>query len=146
MSAAGDAAARSADAGTTLIEALVVVAITGMIAALMFPSLQRMLGVLSLRQTASVLASNLQVARAQAIRSGSAVIVSIAPDGRSYASNAGPSAAAPADVRLVARGGRSIVFYGDSSTTGGQIIVEGEGRRILVGVDPASGAVSRSGA
>ena len=145
MSATGDRGRRS-DAGTTLIEALVVVAITGLVSLLMFPSLQRTLGLLSLRQTAGVLASNLQVARAEAIRSGRPMAVAVAADGRSYDWSAGPPAAAPSDVRLAAQGGRPIVFYADSSSSGGAIIVEGHGRRIIVVVDPAAGTVSRSGA
>jgi general secretion pathway protein H len=146
MSATGSQTRRRADRGFTLIEAVVVVGITGLVSALLFPNMQRMLGVLALRQTACVLASNLQLARAGAIRTGAPVAVSIAPDGRSYSWNASAWAAAPLDVRLASGGGRPIVFYADASTTGGVIVVEGEGRRILVGVDPFTGAVTRAGA
>jgi len=65
MSAAGNR-----DAGFTLLEALVVVAIVGMVAAIIAPNMATSLSLLSLRQSASVLQADLRTARATALRTG----------------------------------------------------------------------------
>jgi prepilin-type N-terminal cleavage/methylation domain-containing protein len=60
MSAAG-----SPDAGVTLLEALVVIAVVALVAAIIAPNIETSLDLLSLRQSASVLQADLRVARAR---------------------------------------------------------------------------------
>ena len=72
MSAAGDR-----EAGVTLLEALVVIAVVALIAALIAPNMRTSLDVLSLRQSAAVLQADLRVAHATAMRTGNPVTVSL---------------------------------------------------------------------
>jgi len=67
MSEIGDPGAHSADAGTTLIEALVVVTITAMVSFIGFPKLQQGFLTLAQHQTVAVVAERLRGARNEAI-------------------------------------------------------------------------------
>ena len=79
MSAAGDR-----EAGVTLLEALVVIAVVALIAALIAPNMRTSLDVLSLRQSAAVLQADLRVAHATAMRTGNPVTVKPLPGGHGY--------------------------------------------------------------
>jgi general secretion pathway protein H len=138
MSVTGD----RPDAGTTLLEALVVLAITGLIGGLVFPSVERTLDVLSLRQSTSVLVANLRSARAQALRTGQPTELGVARDGARYAWPGGGEQRLPADERVSLTGAERIVFYADGSSGGGQLSVTGSGRRIDIAVDSATGAIA----
>jgi type IV fimbrial biogenesis protein FimT len=69
------------DSGFTLLEALVVVAIVGMVAAIIAPNIATSLDLLSLRQSAAVLQADLRTARATSMRTGSRVLVTPFPAG-----------------------------------------------------------------
>ena len=128
-------------AGTTLIEALVVVAITALVSLIGFPRLQQGLLTLSQRQTVSAVAVRLREARAGALRSDRPAVFAIAANGRAYGWSGGPRWAAPAGIALAPAGG-AITFFTDGSSTGGAVWVVAPHRRLSVWVTPATGAVA----
>ncbi len=130
------------DAGTTLIEVLVVVAVTALIGGIAFPRLQQNLGTLALRQAASALEANLRIARAEALRSGGRVVVAMAPDGRSYGWLTGSQTAVPGAVHLNANPNRSIEFYPDGTSTGGHFVMATAYRSIGISIDSFTGIVT----
>ncbi len=149
MSETGDAAGQNAppfasQAGTTLIEALVVVAITTMVALIGFPRMQQGLLTLAQRQTVSVVAARLRQARAEALRRDMPVVFAIAPDGRAYGASDGGLAQAPVGVSLTTPsgpGGR-ILFHGDGSSSGGAVWVSAGRRTIAVLIGAPGGDVA----
>jgi general secretion pathway protein H len=149
MSGTGDIAAVSrADAGETLIEALVVVAILGMVAAIGFPEMRRQLATLAQHQTVATVAARLRGARAEALRRDAPVVFAITRDGTGFATTGGRVDRTPEGVVLAvspARAG-SLVFYGDGSSSGGSVWV-GAGRRTTrVDVTAGTGVVAVGGA
>jgi len=144
MSATGESGLRfPPQAGTTLIEALAVVAITTLIALIGFPRMQQSLLTLSQRQTVAVVASRLREARAEALKRDRPAAFSVAADGRVYGASVGEPATAPLGVTLAlaAAGSGRIVFYGDGSSSGGQVLVRTAQRTIAVRVVPQTGVV-----
>jgi general secretion pathway protein H len=141
MSATGT---RAGEAGTTLLEALVVVAITAMVSGMVFPSLERALDQLSLREAAGKLTANLRLARAAAMRGDAHVAFVVAPDGRSYSWTGGPTVSMPGVLRITALKGQTIDFYRDGTTSGGVVVAQSPRRGVTVSVDPVSASVLRS--
>ncbi len=133
-----------AQSGTTLIEALVVVAITTMTALIGFPAMRQGLLTLARQQTVSVVAARLRQARAEALRTDGPVLFAVAADGRTYGTSDGPAAATPTDVTLATSGaaGGRIIFYGDGSSSGGVIWIRAARRAVAVAVTPLSGAIA----
>jgi Tfp pilus assembly protein FimT len=152
MSATGDRPpALETQAGTTLIEALVVVSILAIISLIGFPRLSGELAGLSGRQTAAAVEARLREARADALRGETTVRFFVTPDGHGFGAGRGAYAAAPAGVVLSSASpagvaGVGIVFYGDGSSSGGSVWVTAAGRRIPVTVAPATGAIALGGA
>ncbi len=141
MSATGDDAAPSAQAGTTLVEALAVVAITALVAMIGFPRMQQGLLTLAQRQTVSAVAARLRQSRAEALRHDAPVIFTVAADGRAYGEPGGIPVPAPPGVTLSTSTGR-IAFFGDGSSSGGLVWVSGGRRAIAVIVSAPAGAVA----
>ena len=145
MSGTGEALARlSLQAGETLIEALVVVALTSMVALIGFPRMQQSLQALAQRQTVAVVAARLREARAQAMRQDAPAVFALASDGRSYGTVGGPVNDAPSGVSLATPRGSDgrIAFYGDGSSTGGVVWVRSAQRAIGVYVTTPGGAIA----
>lgn len=142
MSATGDVD-WARDAGETLIEALAVVAIVGLVATIAFPRMQQGLLGLSQHQTAATVTARLREARAQAIKRDSIVVFSVAGDGRTYGVADGAATVTPpgVDLRALRGGDGRIIFYGDGSSTGGLIGVHAARRTIAIFVDAPGGAV-----
>lgn len=161
MSGTGDAARRHespsrasetrADSGTTLIETLVVVAITTLVALIGLPQMRQGLLTLSQRQAVAVVAARLRLARAQALREDAPVAFAVAPDGAAYGVVGGVPTPTPPGVTVsiprdpAAAGGR-IVFFGDGSASGGVVAVSAGRRTLRVFVNPGAGAVAVQGA
>jgi general secretion pathway protein H len=133
------------DAGTTLIEALVTVAVIGLAASVGFPRLQQSLASLSWRESIAVVAARLRQVRADALRTGNVTAFVIAHDGRGYSAPGGGFVPTPPGVELTSPSGRAIGFYGDGSSSGGSIWVSARGRSLPVRVSPATGAISVGG-
>lgn len=132
---------RPDQAGFTLLEALVTIAVTVLIGGVVFPDLQRTLQALQVRQTAAVVEANLRVARAEAFRQSQPVAFAVEPDGSGFAWTGGPARNVGRGVNLSLTTGRPIVFFGDGSSSGGAVSVAGAGRRYRLTVDPATGGV-----
>ncbi len=127
MSATGDPAPRHADAGFTLFELLVAVAIMSLVAGIAFPALQQVNARRTLDHAQRALAVAIVTARAEALTRGRVVALA-------------PAAAAPdtllANGQIVAKlpSGASVtwpaerpVFYPDGSARGGMLSVTADG-------------------
>jgi general secretion pathway protein H len=150
MSATGDAPG-APDAGTTLIEALVVVAIMAMMAVIGFPQLRQTLALLAQRETVAVVTARLREARALALRRDAPVLFAVTGDGLGYATTGAPVTRAPPGVVLASKSGApgdatgAIAFFGDGSSTGGAVWVGAGRRTIPVYVAPGTGVVAVGG-
>jgi Tfp pilus assembly protein FimT len=130
---------RRGDAGTTLIEALVVVAIISMVTMVAFPHLEQGWLSMSRRQTTAAVAERLREARATALLLDQPVVFSVADDGRLYGWR-GATARTGGGIYLRSANG-PIAFFGDGTSTGGAIWITAARRSSLVGVDAGNGAV-----
>jgi general secretion pathway protein H len=140
LSASALPAAARADSGFTLLEMLVVLAITGLIAGLLYPQIETATFAIRQRVAREQVAAGVAAARAMALRSGGPIELSA--DIGSAALLVGGSKRITLDatgqIRLTMRP-QTIVFYPDGSTTGGQLVL-GTGR------DAAAFDVPRAGA
>jgi len=137
MSAAGNP-----EAGVTLLESLVVIAIVAMIAAIIAPNIGASLDLLSLRQSASVLQADLRVAHATAMRTGSKVTVTELPGGHGY-DWIGGTRRLPAAIAINMSG--PVSFMADGSMVPADISLKSGGRRIAIGLDTTTGAITAGG-
>lgn len=139
-----------AQSGTTLIETLVVVAITALVALIAMPQMQHGLLTLSQRQAVAVVAARLRLARAQALRQDAPVTFTVAPDGLAYGVAGGvptptPPGVSVSIVRGTAAANGGIVFYGDGSASGGAVGISAGRRTLRVVVSHVAGAVAAQG-
>lgn len=137
MSGAGDR-----DAGVTLLEALVVIALVALIAAIIAPNIEGSLNLLSLRQSASVMQADLRVAHATALRTGSTVTVKLRPDGHGY-DWIGGTRQFPQAVSVSMS--NPVSFLADGSLVPATISVATGTRRIPLTIDTTTGAVTAGG-
>jgi prepilin-type N-terminal cleavage/methylation domain-containing protein len=137
MSAAG-----KTEDGFTLLEALVVLAIVGMIAAIVAPNIGASLDLLSLRQSTSTMQADLRVARATAMRTGNPVAMKPLPRGRGY-DWIGGTRHLPENIKLTMPG--PVSFMADGSMLPANIALSSGGRRIPLVIDVTTGAVTAGG-
>ena len=137
MSAAGNP-----DAGVTLLEALVVIAIMALIAGLMAPNIGASLDLLSLRQSAAVLQADLRIARATALRTGRPVVVKPLPGGHGYDWIGGTRHLPGAIVLSMSA---PVSFLPDGSLIPAGISIAAGTRRIPIVIDSTTGAIKASG-
>ncbi len=139
MSATGKPLAQ----GFTLIEALVVVAITALLGGLMFPRLQGLVTGQEFRTARSTVILGVEQARARAIRSGGDARFAVATDGRGFQLDARRSVALPASVRLAQSAGRGgLFFYADGTSSGGRLTLTGGKQREEFVIFPTTGLIS----
>jgi general secretion pathway protein H len=129
-------------AGFTLLETLVVVAITALISSLVMPNLTRALAVLELQQTVRLLQADLRVARATALRTGKKVDLTVSNNGHEY-DFIGGSRYLPRNMAITMS--RPVVVYPDGSVRTAAISVAIRKRQYAIAVDPVNGAVSVNG-
>jgi general secretion pathway protein H len=126
----------------TLWEALVVVAITALVATVTFPRVERATTTLALREEATALNASLRLARAQAVRLGTPVTFSVTRDGKGYGWSG--SALRPLhDGFTVTPAGGAVVFYADGSSSGGMLALATARGNVPYRIDPTTGAVAR---
>jgi general secretion pathway protein H len=135
MSATGEAS----DRGSTLLEAMVVLAIAGLIAGMAFPNLARGLQAGALRHATRALAGDLATARHDAIRSGSPITFAVAGDGRGYGWTGSGRRQAPPDM-VLAMSPNAVTFdpEGRALAAANLTVGSAHGERRLF-IDPTSG-------
>jgi Tfp pilus assembly protein FimT len=134
MSAAGNRAR-----GFTLLETLVMVAVSAMIAALVVPNMMSALDTLTLQQTTRLLEADLRVARGTAIRTGQKVDIEATNQGREY-DWIGGTRTMPPGIRVGMS--RPLIVYPDGSVQTSNITIASSRRQYAIAVDPVNGAVS----
>lgn len=125
----------------SLIEALITVAISVLIASIALPRMDSAMQA-SARTSAQVtLVADLRSARAQAMRTGAAVTLTIGADGAAYDAGQG-SVTLPRGVRVAGRA-RRITFFPDGSTDGSLLTI-GDKRAVQhLRLAKATGLVTR---
>ncbi|VXD01401.1 pilus assembly FimT family protein [Sphingomonas sp. 8AM] len=123
MSAIGEPRVAAAQSGYTLLEALVVLAILGLVAGIGFPQIDRALRLQSAREGAARLERALHGARATAPRRSEAVRFVVTPDGHGF--GYGERLERLPDDLVAASPEGDIVFFPDGSAHGGTLELRG---------------------
>jgi len=127
--------------GFTLLEMLVVLAVTALIAGLAFPSLERMTARQRLEEATRTIELSMRQARAQAIERARPVRFAVASDGRTAVDGVVAPRALPAAVRVTGANG-GVTFFADGTSSGGDTrIASGAGVRIIQ-VAPGSSLIA----
>jgi prepilin-type N-terminal cleavage/methylation domain-containing protein len=124
--------------GFTLIEALVALAISALIAGIAFPSVERALAFWRFSEAANATQAGLEGARAAALQGGQPVRFSVASDRRSYVSGDQPAVALSGEMRF-ASAPDTIVFFADGTASGGRLRLVGAGRQRWFTISPGTG-------
>lgn len=132
------------DAGTTLVEALVVVAITALAALIAFPALEKIVAQTAFRESTAVVIAELRVAHAAALHRGRPVEFRVSPDGDHFGLNNDLTRGFPEGVTLHAAQGSSVAFYPDGSSSGNEFTLSDGTRETRIHVDPVTGILERA--
>ena len=127
------------DSGFTLLEALVVVAITAIIAGMIVPNVQQSLAILSLRESARIVQADLRVARATAMRTGTSVTVKLRPDHHGY-DWIGGTRQLPKEVTL--NMSAPLSFMPDGSMKPANVELWERNRRVPINFNTATGSIT----
>jgi prepilin-type N-terminal cleavage/methylation domain-containing protein len=125
--------------GFTLLETLIVVAITALIATIVVPNLIGSLQMLDLQQSTRLLEADLRVARATALRTGQKVDLEATNGGREY-DWIGGSRFLPAGITLTMS--NPYVIYPDGSVQDASISLTARRRRYSINIDPVNGSIT----
>ena len=125
--------------GFTLLEALVALAITALIAAIVVPNMVQALDILTLQETTRILQADLRVARETAIRTGQKVDLEATNHGHEYDWIGGSRFLPPS---IVLKMSKPLVVYPDGSVQSTPITMSSGRREYPIIVDPATGAVA----
>lgn len=141
---------RSAEAGATLIEVLVVLVLAALIAGIAWPMHGGLVHDRVLPSVAGDVASLLKHGRADAIRSGREILVSLHIEQREVTAPGRPTMLIPKDVAISLTAGRgesrigsvsSIRFHPDGRSSGAEVLIEHRGRAARIIVDRSSGGI-----
>ncbi len=142
MSAIGKPVIEPSQRGFTLIEALVVAAITALLSSIMFPRLQGMITGQEFRTARSQMIMGVRETRALAIRSGAAARFKIEEAGHGFMVNDRTQQNLPASVRLSNVDTRGvIIFYSDGTSNGGRITLSSRDHRQEFLIFPTTGLI-----
>jgi general secretion pathway protein H len=141
---------RARQAGFTLIEMIVVLAVLGFMLAIVVSRGPQRSARLELDGAARELATALRAGRATAIARDRPVLVAIDPDAHAYRVGDAAPRPLPKDFPLALKnavgatpaGPGGISFQPDGSSSGGRVEIGQGARRVLVGVDWLTGRVS----
>jgi len=131
------------EAGFTLMEALIALAVFSLVAGLVFPAVGQGAAAAAFQQAASGLRADVAMARAQALRTGEPVELVVAPDGRGYGWTPGPQRRLIAGLEL-GPADAALRFYPDGSSSGGGLVLAQGVRRASLSVDPTTGLTGAS--
>ena len=142
---------RQPEAGFTLIEMLVVVAILGLMTTLILSNGFRVSPAVHARAAAQTISGALREARSQAVSSNRPVFFAIDLTNRRYRLGQGLPETLPSDLHLSLLTSQDLLASGqlgrirfdpDGGSSGGRITITGGGQVWMVGVDWLSGHVS----
>lgn len=128
-------------AGFTLIEMLVILAIIALISGIMFPSVERALQRQELVAAKLSVEGALRATRAAAIRGGGTVRFDTTPDRRAIR-YAGTVEELPKSATITVSD-RGIAFFPDGSTSGGEVILLDRSGVVRWAVRSTTGAIER---
>jgi prepilin-type N-terminal cleavage/methylation domain-containing protein len=130
--------------GFTLIEMLVVLAVSALISALVFPALDRALDHQRFRGEVHAFAASLNNSRALAIREGANARF-VLNTGRREFGVVGQPQDKMAEGINISGSPTSLIFFGDGSSVGGSYVVTAKSRSVSLQVDAATGKISVRG-
>lgn len=128
----------------TLLEALVVVAITAMIGALGFAAARGNHGAAAIRSQSAALVSDLKRAHAAAVHLDRPVALAADVDGRGWRWTGGALRLDPG-LRLKADPAQPITFFPDGSASGAVLTIGTAAHPVRVSIDRVTGNVATSG-
>lgn len=127
----------------SLLEALAVLAIVGLIGSIAYPRMEQAYQVVTLHHSANLLVRDLRLARASALRSGVAATVRPVREGRGYALPDETVRDLPDGISLrLGSNGDGVRFFPDGAASGGPSVVAGASRGMEIAVNPATGTVA----
>ncbi len=139
------------EAGFTLLEMLVVLAIVGGLMSVVIALVKPRGEVLALRQVSMDIASGLRAARSDAVWKNDETVFSFDAENRLFQGTAGTKIIAlPTDMAVTLETARTtgdantdsrFRFFGDGSSTGGKIVLRGAEKEIRITVEWLTGAV-----
>lgn len=128
--------------GFTLIEALVVVAIAGLIAGLAFPRIDRAIHRQQFRTNEAALVQGIRLARATAIRTSTTTRFSLLGTGDQFAIDNVAQPPLAKGMRIAAIDRPSLRFFADGSSDGGRYTLIDRELRADITVYPSTGVVT----
>ena len=136
------ATGKSSTNGFTLIEALVVVAIAGLIAGLVFPRVDRAILRQQFRTSEAVIVQSLRQTRAMAIRTGQTTHFALARGGRLISVDGVAQPPLGDGVAVAPIDRAALRYFADGSSDGGRFALTAPHRRELITVYPSTGVVT----
>lgn len=130
------------EAGFTLLEMLVTLAIMALAAGIVFPALQLLTGGRAGDDAAALVAQAMVQARSQALREDAAATVTLDRLGNRLVLSPGSASLDLPPGAVVELPTRGLTFYPDGSATGGSVGIAAGARALTVTVDPLTGRIT----